>query len=577
MVVGPEAPGSLLTGAVVVDSIRNGHATDDEGAVHAQIAGIVTGVAGAILLFSGFARLGFLDNVLSKPFLRGFISAIGIVIIIDQLIPEMGLSTIARHDRTAQHGSSVRKALFIMANIGNAHGITAAVSFGTLAITMVCREVKRRLQPRYPKVAYVPDRFLIVVLTTVLAWKFNWAEQGLAILGDVKSGDTRLFQPHFPHNFKHIRHVENALSTSFLIALLGFFESSVAAKSLGTGPPDGIQNIQLSANRELVALGAANVMGGIFMALPAFGGYGRSKVNSSTGGKTPMSSILLSLITILSTFFLLPAFYYIPVSVIRYNWSSDADATQKGVLSAMISVVAWSLVEEAPHDLKFFWKIRGWTELFLVFLVFVATIFWSLPLGIACGIGFSLLRVIKHSTRPRIQILGRIHGSTDQFENAEADPDRLEFIEGCLIVKIPEPLTFANTGALRSRLRRLEEYGTSSVHPALPPIRHESNNKNIIFDIHGVTGLDGAGAQVLYEILKSYKAKGVRVFFCRVPSARSDVWKLMEMAGIVDVCGGPRHFVDSVSQALRMSELESLTEFYHDNPQDHNEEAIESR
>ena len=234
----------------------------------------------------------------------------------------------------------------------------------------------------------------------------------------------------------------------------------------------------------------------------------------------------------------------------------------------MISVVAWSLVEEAPHDLKFFWKIRGWPELFLAFLVFAATFFYSLPLGIACGIGFSLLKVIKHSTRPRIQILGRVHGTTDQFENAEADPDRLEFIEGCLIIKIPEPLTFANTGDLRNRLKRLEQYGTVSAHPALPRVRHEENNKNIIFDVHGVTKLDGAGAQVLAEILESYKAKGVRMFFCRIQTHRSGVWRLFEKSGIVDICGGPKHFVNSVEQALRLTELESLTEYYRDHPED---------
>lgn len=110
-----------------------------------------------------------------------------------------------------------------------------------------------------------------------------------------------------------MKHIESALSTSFLVSLLGFFESSVAAKSLGSGPPDGIQNIQLSANRELVGLGVANILGGTFMALPAFGGYGRSKVNASTGGKTPMSSIMLSAITVLCVVFLLPTFYYIPV------------------------------------------------------------------------------------------------------------------------------------------------------------------------------------------------------------------------------------------------------------------------
>lgn len=114
-----------------------------------------------------------------------------------------------------------------------------------------------------------------------------------------------------------MKHIQEAMSTSFLIALLGFFESSVAAKSLGGSaarPENGLQGINHSANRELVALGVANVVGGCFMALPAFGGYGRSKVNASTGGKTPMSSIFLSIITVFCILFLLPYFYYIPVS-----------------------------------------------------------------------------------------------------------------------------------------------------------------------------------------------------------------------------------------------------------------------
>jgi len=175
--------------------------------------------------------------------------------------------------------------------------------------------MKRRLQPHYPNVAYIPDRCLIVVISTILCWKLRWDLQGLAILGDVRSTTGRPLPVQFPFDFSHLRHFESALSTSFIISLLGFFESSIAAKSLGTGPADGIQDITLSANRELMALGAANILGGTFMALPAFGGYGRSKVNASTGGKTPMSGVFLSIITILCVFFLLPAFYYIPVSL----------------------------------------------------------------------------------------------------------------------------------------------------------------------------------------------------------------------------------------------------------------------
>src|ERR1700712_3792249 len=98
---------------------------------------------------------------------------------------------------------------------------------------------------------------------------------------------------------------------------------------------------------------------------------------------------------------------------------------QKGVLSAMISVVAFSLLEEMPPDLIFYIKIRGFSELLLMTLIFFSTIFWDLKVGIAVGIGLSLLRVIHHATRPRIQILGRVPGTTDQFENAESHPAHL--------------------------------------------------------------------------------------------------------------------------------------------------------
>lgn len=342
-----------------------------------------------------------------------------------------------------------------------------------------------------------------------------------------------------------MKHIDTALGTSVLIALLGFFESSVAAKSLGEGTSE-LKGMTLSANRELIALGTANVVGGCFMALPAFGGYGRSKVNASTGGTTPMSSVFLSLISLFCVFFMLPYFYWLP----------------KGVLSAMISVVAYSLIEEAPHDIKFFIRIRGWKELGLMTIIFLSTIFYSLSVGIALGISLSLLVVIKHSAKARIQILGRVPGEPHRFENAEHSPDQIEHIEGCLIVKIPEPLTFANTGDLKTRLRRLEQYGTNNAHPSLPRVRDEDNNRNIIFDVHGVTSIDGSGAQVLTEIVQQYRDRGARVIFCRLPHRRSQVYKRFEDSGIVELCGGSRHFVASVDEALRISEAEDLTRYF---------------
>lgn len=194
-------------------------------------------------------------------------------------------------------------------------------------------------------------------------------------------------------------------------------------------------------------------------------------------------------------------------------------------------------------------------------VIVLATLFFSLNMGIAIGIGLSLLLVIRHSTRPRIQILGRIPG-TNRFENAEEHPERLEFFDKCLIVKIPEPLTFANTGELKTRLRRLELYGTNKAHPALPRLRREDSNQNVIFDMHGVTSLDGSGTQVLEEIVKGYSDRGVRVFFSRGPWRREDhdVWRLMISSGIVELVDGEDHFVDDVHEALRMTEASDVSE-----------------
>ncbi|KAI9788057.1 MAG: hypothetical protein M1816_007269 [Peltula sp. TS41687] len=545
MVVGPEAAGSLLLGTIVRSGVDSGQFSDDDDINHARVAGVVTGLAGGMILIAGLARLGFLDNVLSRPFLRGFISAIGVVILVDQLIPEMGLKQRAREVGGVHHGSTLQKLGFLVMNVQYSHRLTWVVSLSAFVVIMVCRELKKRLQPRYPNIAYIPDRFVVVVLSAVLTWRFRWDKQGLSILGDVKAGTGSSFPFHWPLKTSHMDFIRQALSTSFLIATLGFFESSVAAKSLAgfESRSDGLQGMSLSANRELVALGVANLVGGCFMALPAFGGYGRSKVNASTGGKTPMSSILLSLITVLCVLYLLPYFHYLP----------------RAVLSAMISVVAWSLIEEAPHEILFFYRLGGWSELILMFLIFTATILYSLSLGIAIGVGLSLIMVIRHSTRSRIQILGRIPG-TREFENAEEHPEAVEFIEGCLIVKIPEPLTFANTGDLKNRLKRLERHGATAVHPGSPQVRSSENNRNIIFDVHGVTSIDGSGVQELAEIVTAYRDRGVRVFFCRVPSERSMVFQRFKKSGIVDNCGGMKYFVPSVDQALRMSELESLSE-----------------
>ena len=138
MVVGPEAAGSLLVGSVVRSSVDSGD-SDESDEMNARVAGVVTGMAGAVIFMAGLARLGFLDSVLSRPFLRGFISAIGFVILVDQLIPEMGLAALADISGVS-HGSSIDKLGFLLQNAReHADGLTSLVSIVSFVIIMVLR------------------------------------------------------------------------------------------------------------------------------------------------------------------------------------------------------------------------------------------------------------------------------------------------------------------------------------------------------------------------------------------------------------------------------------------------------
>lgn len=147
MIVGPEAPGSLLVGEIVRENIKKGASGEGDGRLNAEIAGIVTCMAGGFIFVAGLFRLGFLDNVLSRPFLRGFISAIGVVIFIDQLIPETGLARLAA--KHVAHGSSLDKLVFLVKNIHRAHKLTCAMSFSAFFIIMFFRYVS--LTPLYPQ------------------------------------------------------------------------------------------------------------------------------------------------------------------------------------------------------------------------------------------------------------------------------------------------------------------------------------------------------------------------------------------------------------------------------------------
>lgn len=527
MVVGPEAPISLVVGQAIEPLL---HHMKKKHLDPLDYVSVITFLSGASLLGFGIGRLGFLDNVLSGSLLKGFIAGVGVVMNINSLIIILGLEKLMKDISSDPSQMDIHspfdKVVFLIKHAGHFDPLSAKIGAIGFLIIITCRILKKRTKNSL--VVLFPEIMIVVSGATIFCQFFRWDLDGVDIIGKVK--DNRSLTIYNPLGLWKL--IKQLGTSGFLCAMLGFFESTTASKSLGT-----MFDLPISTNRELVALGSLNFVGAIFGALPAFGGYGRSKINAISA-KTTMSGAIMGLLTLLTIQFLLGYLYFVP----------------KCMLSVVTSVIGILLIEEAPSELLFYWRTGGRDELITFAITVTTTLFFSIEGGIAVGLVYSLIRVIKNSTASRIQILGRIPNS-NTFVDADIPVEQvdesvarlnvfndmrqtllnlkaIEEVEGCLIIKIPEPLNFTNSSDMVARLKRVEMYGSTRAHPALKRSRDQEMSRYVIFDLDSMNAIDSSAAQTVKNLLTNYQRRGIRSLFARVSP---NVKPILRQSGIRDL------------------------------------------
>ncbi|KAJ7350718.1 sulfate anion transporter [Mycena albidolilacea] len=507
--VAPEAAISLLVGQAIGDfllELPDPH-SDDAAAMTIAISTIITMQVGLFAFLLGFFRLGFIDVVLSRALLRGFITAIAVVILTEQLVPMFGLVALMHE---VHPESTFDKVIFLLEYVfTHANITTTIVSFSALAVLVGIRAIKGVFQ-KYWWIYRLPEVLLVVVLSTFLSEEFGWDKDGVEILGAVPITSMKSFV-QIPLQAANLKYLRRTTSTSMLIAVVGFLDSIVAAKQNASR-----FGYTISPNRELVALGASNLVASFVPGtLPAWGSITRSRINGDVGARTQMASLVCSVVVLLATFFLLPWLYYLP----------------KCVLSAIICLVVFSLLREAPHDIAFYWKMSAWVDLGLMSLTFFSAIVWNIEIGITLAMIASLLLVVHRSSKTRMTILGRIPG-TERWKPINENPEAEEDVSGALIVRIRENLDFANTAQLKERLRRLELYGLNKSHPSEEPRRQQATV--LVFHMADVDSCDASAVEMFYELCEEYKSRHVRLF---VTHLRPRPLAMFSKAGIFDLLG----------------------------------------
>jgi sulfate permease, SulP family len=362
-------------------------------------------LVGCFLLAAGLFRVGFFANFISDPVLTGFKAGIGLVILVDQVPKLLGVQI--------ERGFFFHKVLSILEHVPETNRATLILAAAMLAILL---GIKRF----FP---WVPAPLVAVVLGVAAAGFPGLKGAGVALTGHIPAG---IPAPAVPD----LSLVRSLWSGALGMALMSFTESIAAGRAFARhdDPPP-------APNRELIALGAANLAGSFFQSFPAGGGTSQTAVNSRAGARTQVSALVTVAMVLATLLFLSPLISLLP----------------QATLAAVVVVTTFPLL--SPADFRSILEVRR-TEFLWALAACAGVVLLGTLQGILVAVTISLLTLFYAANHPLVYAVGRKPG-TDVFRPQSVDHPQDETIAGLLILRTEGRMTFASAPRVRERLRAL--------------------------------------------------------------------------------------------------------------------------
>jgi high affinity sulfate transporter 1 len=416
---------AMLTASVLI-GVAAGGGREELMVAAATLAVLV----GAMLVLASVLRLGVIANFISAPVLTGFKAGIGVVVFVSQLSKILGISV--------EKGSFLQTILSLLEGLGGLHPPTLVLGLVTLAILIFLPRLAPRLSA--PLVA--------VVFGIAASGLLNLDAYGIKLVGEVPPGLPSLSLPD-------LSLVRALLPGAVGIALMSFTQSIASARAFQKhGEPEP------EANQELLALGLANIGGGLLQAMPSGGGTSQTAVNEQSGARTQLAEIVTAGVVIITLLFLAPLISLMP----------------QATLGALVLVAAGGLIKVSE-----FQKILRISkrELIWALVAFAGVVLLGTLEGILVAIGVSLLVLIYQANHPPVYEVGRKPGTT--IYRAMVDHPDDETVPGLLILRTEGSLHFASSPRAMEKMRALIlERGPQVVIlecSAIPDIEYTALNK----------------------------------------------------------------------------------------------------
>jgi sulfate permease, SulP family len=446
-VSGPTGPMTVVMAAVIAS-----HATSLAEAFTVVIIG------GLIQIVFGLMRVGKYIAYTPYSVVSGFMTGIGVIIMLIQVLPFIGLPTSTQGVLGTLETLSKPQALSVDV-------ATLALAAACLAILLVWPRMLQKL---------IPAPLAVLVIGTLTAMFFIG---GTPVIGEVPSGLPTPITPTLS-----VEAWPQLLQGGFILALLGSIDTLLTSLVA-----DSITRTQHDSDKELVGQGIGNCIAGLIGGLPGAGATMRTVVNIRAGGRTPVSGAVHSLLLLGLALGLGPVVSTVP----------------HAVLAAILMKVGWDII-----DWGYLKRARrAPREKFAIMLVtFALTVLVDLITAVGVGIILASFVNSRWLAREQLKGVAQTAGGDDADRFSDEEKALLKATNGRVLVTVLRG-SFSYASA-RELVRR-----------ASPTV---SGVDVAVYDFSQVGYVDTSAALAIEEIVTEAQAQGMRVLVAGIAGEARD-------------------------------------------------------
>lgn len=402
----PTGPMTVMMTAVIASLI----ATNPESGM--AMAFTVVILAGIFQLLFGMLKLGRYITMIPQSVISGFMSGIGIILIILQFGPLLGHPT--------QAGGVIGTLSALPDLLQSVNAVELLIAFATLLILIFYPASWKR---------YLPPQLLALLLVTLVVGLFL-SDQEIRQVGVI---DVSIPIPGLPVFTKE--QLLLMLFDGMVLGMLGCIDSMLTSVIA-----DNLTKTEHKSDKELIGQGMGNVISGIFGGLPGAGATMGTVVNIQAGGRTHLSGVFRAGVLIVAVFGAAGLLQHIPLALLA------AIAVKVGM-----DILDWSFIKRA-HKVS-------WQTALVMYSVMGLTVFIDLMVAVAFGVFVANIMIIEKLSAAQQDEIKAINAFDEAAQLNKKERSYLSTCHGkVLLLYLNGPMIFGVAKALSRQLKQIINY-----------------------------------------------------------------------------------------------------------------------